>query len=177
MSDAEYQIGFRRGFDRGQAEQRQTSEVEIERLTRELDELRTENAALDSRVERMSKASWKGRRGMKPKEREAAFRKDLDELMILSHCPWCGAEAVHVNPSGGRSGYANWACGSSKTGNEPWQSTSCELRVATAEIERLTREMDEREKAAWWLYDKLWSRADPKKIDGAALQQWPWLVR
>lgn len=70
----------------------------------------------------------------------------------LLHCPWCGTEALSLNPSAGRSGYANWACGSSKTGNEPWQSTSCELRVADAEIERLRLDIE----IAWGLIANAW---------------------
>lgn len=57
--------------------------------------------------------------------------------MGLEKCPWCGVKAKSVDPHGGRSGYAEWGCGSWKQGDEPVQSQNCEINVLEAEIERL----------------------------------------
>ena len=57
--------------------------------------------------------------------------------MRLDKCPWCGAAAICTEPKRGRSGYAEWECGSWKHGDEPVQDVNCVVNVLEAENERL----------------------------------------
>ena len=82
-----------------------------------------------------------------------------------SVCPHCGASEE------GRSMFANWTCDSwLSTAGEVWQSPACTIRVAKAEIERLTRERDEARVLArrWWFSQLPYDRI-------RAIEQHPWL--
>jgi len=55
----------------------------------------------------------------------------------MSECPWCGAKDTMPINRRTKPHYAEWACLSRQRGDEPVQSTQCELNVVTAQRDEL----------------------------------------
>lgn len=89
-------------------------------------------------------------------------------------CPFCGEPCLSISNTGGMS----FLCGTygPDVDGDYDPGHTCDittynrlLKAADAEIERLTRERDEREGAANWLWE--WFGSGSEEV----MKRWPWL--